>query len=374
MALAGMVEPIAQDGLETTGIGSRLRLLISPLDWEPRTWRSEVTRSLKTLVDADAGACLMWHKERVESSVDELEPGILTEYLDHFASIDLGMRRRDALGLGLWSRQLLWPNDTLLRSTYYNEFARPRRLYDVVGLSIDFDEIAAHLRIVLIFRHRALGPAASEDRLVRLQPFLPTLRAGLRIQLGFHLWLRHTASLLDKVGERLMLFSLEGRELHRNASMRRTLDQDPCRDRLLHGLQTAARAIAASLRAGRPVTMGQVRHVGPARQDVQTPTGQYRLRACLIGPDIVGPDTVVLVTMDRVTQDPPAPDLLQSRYELTPREIQVAGMLLQRLTNREIAGALGISAHTARHHTESVLLKLGVNSRRALRRALANEQ
>jgi DNA-binding CsgD family transcriptional regulator len=55
------------------------------------------------------------------------------------------------------------------------------------------------------------------------------------------------------------------------------------------------------------------------------------------------------------------------------REVQVACLLVQRMTNEEIAGALGISTHTARHHTESVLLKAGVNSRRALHSILRGD-
>jgi DNA-binding CsgD family transcriptional regulator/PAS domain-containing protein len=51
---------------------------------------------------------------------------------------------------------------------------------------------------------------------------------------------------------------------------------------------------------------------------------------------------------------------------LTARERQVAALLARRATNPEIAAALGVSPHTARHHTEHVLRKLGLSSRRML--------
>lgn len=51
---------------------------------------------------------------------------------------------------------------------------------------------------------------------------------------------------------------------------------------------------------------------------------------------------------------------------LTAREQAVAALLTVRRTNREIAEALGMSEHTARHHTEGVLRKLGLRSRRAV--------
>lgn len=53
----------------------------------------------------------------------------------------------------------------------------------------------------------------------------------------------------------------------------------------------------------------------------------------------------------------------QSKYDLTPRETEVADLLAQGRSNTAIAAALRISTHTARHHTQRVLTKLGVHSR-----------
>jgi DNA-binding CsgD family transcriptional regulator len=54
---------------------------------------------------------------------------------------------------------------------------------------------------------------------------------------------------------------------------------------------------------------------------------------------------------------------LQLRYGLTARELEVAVLLAQGCSNASIADALQISAHTARHHTQRILAKLGVHSR-----------
>lgn len=57
---------------------------------------------------------------------------------------------------------------------------------------------------------------------------------------------------------------------------------------------------------------------------------------------------------------------LRRRYRLTPRELEVARLLLRGKSNDEVALTLGISGHTARHHTERVFTKLDVRSRSAL--------
>lgn len=56
---------------------------------------------------------------------------------------------------------------------------------------------------------------------------------------------------------------------------------------------------------------------------------------------------------------------LLGQFGLTPREVEVAMLLAQGLPNAAIASALGVSTHTARHHTQRILSKLEVHSRAA---------
>ena len=73
---------------------------------------------------------------------------------------------------------------------------------------------------------------------------------------------------------------------------------------------------------------------------------RYRLRGCMLGPDTLDAESVVLVSVDRLNPEPPTPNALRDRFGLTAREAQVACLLMQRLTNDEIASALGISVKT----------------------------
>jgi DNA-binding CsgD family transcriptional regulator len=52
-----------------------------------------------------------------------------------------------------------------------------------------------------------------------------------------------------------------------------------------------------------------------------------------------------------------------SPFGLTPREVDVARLLARGEPNAVVAQALGISPHTARRHTENVMLKLGARAR-----------
>ncbi len=59
---------------------------------------------------------------------------------------------------------------------------------------------------------------------------------------------------------------------------------------------------------------------------------------------------------DRSSDD----DLIE---QLTRRELEVLGMLANGLGNKEVAGQLGISDHTAKFHVAQILAKLGAGSR-----------
>ncbi|MFN8466565.1 MAG: LuxR C-terminal-related transcriptional regulator [Caldilineaceae bacterium] len=66
-------------------------------------------------------------------------------------------------------------------------------------------------------------------------------------------------------------------------------------------------------------------------------------------------------TMAEVVVQPQHPDLIEL---LTLRELQVLRLLAVRLTNKEIAHALGISVGTVKQHTRSVFSKLHADNRR----------
>jgi DNA-binding NarL/FixJ family response regulator len=84
-----------------------------------------------------------------------------------------------------------------------------------------------------------------------------------------------------------------------------------------------------------------------------------------------GDVAAILVTVDRQPAPPPEPETLREVFGLTRRQAAVAALLAAGLNNAEVARVLVISPHTARHHTEKVLQKLGVRSRHDVPAAVA---
>jgi two-component system, NarL family, nitrate/nitrite response regulator NarL len=73
----------------------------------------------------------------------------------------------------------------------------------------------------------------------------------------------------------------------------------------------------------------------------------------------------LVVTEHGFTSLRPAPEArpVAAAEAFTPREREVLALLARGLSNRDIADALEISAHTAKFHVNSILQKLGVERR-----------
>jgi DNA-binding CsgD family transcriptional regulator len=79
---------------------------------------------------------------------------------------------------------------------------------------------------------------------------------------------------------------------------------------------------------------------------------------------------VIIAIVDTAAAPPLSILYVRDRFSLTDREAQVAMLLAQRRTNKEIALELGITRFTAERHTEKILSKLGVTSRRHVQTAI----
>lgn len=123
----------------------------------------------------------------------------------------------------------------------------------------------------------------------------------------------------------------------------------------------AARQLAFAMSRG--VSLQTASAEAPAERSVTSAQRRYTLRAVPASAALCDVEGAVLISLGRVEAAPLTDDALRAEWGLTPREIEVVRLLARGCSNAEVASALGVSAYTARNHTERALLKLGVTSR-----------
>lgn len=139
--------------------------------------------------------------------------------------------------------------------------------------------------------------------------------------------------------------------------------------RVLEEVQRFARSFVHAPMTRRPGRNSQQRLRGPEGTRHFSIDGvSYCLYAERVT-NVVG-QPVIVVTVERRSPEYPLPYELKELFGLTPSEARVALLLASRKSNREIARELGVSEHTARRHTEKVLLKLNLHRRSDVQRAL----
>lgn len=166
---------------------------------------------------------------------------------------------------------------------------------------------------------------------------------------------------LDGVDVGLAFYDREGRLVHRNLLMERAVEvggagaelREELERLVLHG---NAEVLAAANGRLPPAEVREITIV-----DVSAGDRRFRVRLSYVGMDLFGHGPSVLVSLRPHALAPD--DVLRDRFGLTPREVRVARLLGQGWSNARIARDLSISPHTARHHTEKVLAKLGLSSR-----------
>jgi len=178
--------------------------------------------------------------------------------------------------------------------------------------------------------------------------------------------LTELARLLDITGGSAMLFNARGSILHENAAFALlSSDETPHDTTRLHA---AARTMACSMGARRE--RGEL----PAMTttSVRTARAVYELAATRSNA-LLGAEPVICVAFRKRLAAPLTNHELRSRFGLTARECEVARLVGEGLSNREMAERLSVSFFTARNHVERVLSKLGVGNRARVGTLLRNE-
>ncbi|HEX7239090.1 MAG TPA: helix-turn-helix transcriptional regulator [Longimicrobiaceae bacterium] len=161
------------------------------------------------------------------------------------------------------------------------------------------------------------------------------------------------------IPQRLALMDPAGGRVHMNRWLEELLKRMPRGRYLEDALRCYARSIA---RAGScPDCDG--RAGPPATLEFPTSDGAYLLWGWCVELGRYGLGRLTLMTVQPPPPELPSDTVLRERWELTPRELEVAKLMAEGRSNADIALALGIAPNTVRSHTEKVFRKLDVRSR-----------
>jgi DNA-binding CsgD family transcriptional regulator len=210
--------------------------------------------------------------------------------------------------------------------------------------------------------HRPFGPATGQI----LSPLLPALAAGAASVVRLGRARQALMTVLDVLEDGATVFDAAGRRvLAKNQAMCLLGRTEPKRADLERTIAEAAIAAAWPLAA--PKTSSEDSSHQPPSRGWRSASGfAYRIRAVRLPDGSWGTREAVLVLVERVGTAVPPPGELTVLFGFTLREAEVAYRLAYGHSNRKIAADLGLSPHTVRHHTESIFLKAGISSRKAL--------
>ena len=130
---------------------------------------------------------------------------------------------------------------------------------------------------------------------------------------------------------------------------------------------------SARRRAPAKLASGDAAAGGHIKRSVRIGAMVFHLRGSVVGQELIGAEPALLVTMSASGTEPLSDNVLHDQFGLTTREIQVARLIAEGLSNNEIADRLGVRFFTARNHVERTLAKLQVTSRHRVGPLLRNE-
>lgn len=238
---------------------------------------------------------------------------------------------------------------------------------DRLGMLGPLDDRLALVGVCFTFP-RPLSRHASARRMALLRAARPLLEAAVRHRLASRTAERALRTALSSIDTGAALFTREGVLRYANPPLERMLGSGGEGGQLRWWMAQAA-STAERRRAGQvyaPDATLAVRYRPP----------RHRLRSYPLPapPGGGAADVLVLVEPLAVPAEsallPGDATLLRERFRITDRECDVVRLLHLGYSNAEVAVSLAISPNTARHHTERVMMKLGVRSRAAIHRVL----
>jgi len=345
-----------------------ISVALSPLDFpDIIRWGDALTAALCTLADAPAGAILLPEATPRWRAVSRTACAV-----GHEAEWGLHEEATERLQEPGAEELVLWVRDDLAADPARSGNPSPTGTLGV-RVRIPSGSVAA----VCVHRDLALGPVPYHV-IAALRAIAPAIRAGIAAWIGSIASRNNVARMLDTLADPAILFNVGGELVHANPAVER-IAASVDMSRLRGEAQRLAWSLGAAARRRSQAKVAPSLAVGDASADAQSARSVrigatvYRLRGSIVGEQLLGAESAVLVTMSASAAEPLSDDTLHSEFGLTTREIQVARLIAEGLSNNEIADRLGVRFFTARNHVERTLAKLRVASRHRVGPLLRNE-
>jgi DNA-binding CsgD family transcriptional regulator len=226
------------------------------------------------------------------------------------------------------------------------------------------DDVAAGqlpASITVYYEDELAASAHVNERKEKLRLLLPAFRAGIRAYTSLAHDRAAAAVLAEATRSGVLLCDTRGHVLYANSSFERLLVGDPEGERVRREISRIATGVAM-LMTRRLSTSEPTHH---ATSKVRTATALYKISAVFMEGGWTGRGATVVVLVDPSATKGFSAKELAERFQLTAREIEVAQLVRQGLTSKQIAESLRLSVNTARRHVERILTKLDVHSRSA---------
>jgi DNA-binding CsgD family transcriptional regulator len=351
--------------------GECARILAMPFEFSGfDDWSSAASESLRLLLGADKTTFAISEGGHVHNRSEVIPQAALREYIQHYLVGDqFGLLTR-SLAFGAFNRNLVWAKHRkeILRSAYWNELVRPVRAFDTVGLSATV-KTASGLANLQFYHDEEKGPRFGPRGLAIMRAVYPAFAAGCRSWAALHGYSQQLSNFVDTIPIGVVLGQIDGSIVHENASLRRILASVAPDNTLRNAITDCIERFRREWSTRSPAAIPALPR--PTASDYRSSGSGFRLSTSFLGRDVLPGGGAIVVVIEPLGPPPFPARLLRDRYYLTGRELEVARLLAEGKTNLEIAAALCVSAATARHHTESVMAKFGVNTRGKIAAVLA---
>jgi DNA-binding CsgD family transcriptional regulator/PAS domain-containing protein len=351
--------------------GECARILAMPFEFADfDDWSREASEGLRRLLGGDKTTFVITGRGQLHNQSQVIPQPAVREYIERYLVGDkFGLLTR-SLAFGAFNRELVWGTHRkeILRSSYWHELVRPAKAFDTIGLSATV-QTAAELANLQFYHDQESGPTFGARGLAILRAVYPAFASGCRSWAALQGYAQQLSSLVDTMPVGVVLARIDGRIVHENASVRRMLASFPPDNPLTSAITESIDRFRRAWSARAPATSPAPPR--PTASDYEVFGHTYRLSTSFLGRDVLPGGGAIVVVVEPLGPPPFPAALLAARYKLTHREIEVARLLCEGKTNLEVATALGISAPTARHHTENVMSKLGVSTRGSIAGILA---